>query len=162
MPAHLSREIPKAMIRIFPPLILPFLLVTVFALVSYRFWKTNTEGSAMKNLASVSLGGQTMEISHPTGGSPTDPGFAWRISLSTESLRQLGSLELAYGEEQPPASPDAWVGLPTGTAFGAFRAAPPLPASFSTERLRLWVRAKTAGNSAPVSIGIGGIIAPRG
>ena len=84
--------------------------------------------------------------------------FAWRISLSPESLARLGPLEVAYGEGQPPELPGTWVPMPAGTAFGAFRVNPPLPDDFSPERLRLWVRGRNPGATTPVSIEVGTVL----
>lgn len=143
------------MIRRFLPLILPCLLVFAYAALSYGFWRKDSVGSAMRELPAVVLGGETIVPSHPAGLEPGDPDFYWRVSLTPESLARLGPLDLAHGcgETAPPE--EAWLPLPTGTAFGAFTAAPQLPDlpedENGTESLRLWLRARK-GDLAPLGI----------
>lgn len=131
------------MIRRFLPLILPCLLVFAYAALSYGFWRKDSVGSPMRELPAVVLGGETIVPSHPAGLEPGDPAFYWRVSLTPESLARLGPLDLAHGYGDTAPAEEAWLPLPTGTAFGAFTANPKLPdAATGKSGLRLWLRAR--------------------
>lgn len=140
------------MIRRFLPLTFPALIVTVFAAVSYGFWKKNMDGSAMIDLPPVVLGGESVGVSHPSGLEPEDPAFTWMISVSRESYARLGSLEFAYGGTERPPGPAAWVTLSTGAAFGSFRVAPPMPDSPGPGERCLWIRVKGNDGLQPVPV----------
>lgn len=143
------------MIRRFLPLILPIACVMIFAAISHGFWQKGSVGMDMSELPAIELGGESIVLFHPRGLKPGHPDFRWRVSIGKSSLARLGALELAYGIGPLPPPAESWVPMPVGTAFGAFEAAPGMPAAGPGNRdsgKRLWIRARSQPDHRRTSI----------